>query len=178
LQPVLKTSVSTRLTDFALPDGYKPFDGDVANRIAEVLQADGIEGLPESVEELKSLFGVGWWKKDYEQATKLLESVGFTKDDDDKWLLPDGSPWTILINAPADFEVLSQRLAFSVVNEWQAFGINAEVRQLQGGPFWTNYSNGDFDVGSYWWPSSCAVSPDLYHNMETWHSTIRRSKSR
>jgi len=136
------------LTDFALPDGYKPFDGDVANRIAEVLQADGIEGLPESAEELKSLFGVGWWKKDYEQATKLLESVGFTKDDDDKWLLPDGSPWTILINAPADFEVLSQRLAFSVVNEWQAFGINAEVRQLQGGPFWTNYSNGDEGVST------------------------------
>lgn len=157
------------LKEFALPDGYKPFDDGVAERIAEQLVADGIEGLPETVEELKALFGVGWWKKDPAQATKLLESVGFSKNADGKWLLPDGSLWTILINAPADFEVLSQRLAFAVANEWQAFGINAEVRQLQGGPFWTNYSNGDFDAGSYWWPSSCAVAPDLFHNMATWH---------
>jgi len=157
------------LKDFALEDGYKPFDDGAAVRIAEALQADGVEGLPESVEDLQSLFGVGWWKKDYDQATKLLEGAGFSRNDDGKWLLPDGSEWTILINAPADFEVLSQRLAFAVVNEWKAFGINAEVRQLQGGPFWTNYNNGDFDVGSYWWPSSCAVAPDLHHNMETWH---------
>ena len=157
------------LTDFALPDGYKPFNPSVAESIVEQLKFDGVEGLPETTEELKALFGVGWWKKDYEQATKMLEGVGFSKDDDGKWLLPDGSPWTILINAPADFEVLSQRLAFAVANEWQAFGINAEVRQMQGGPFWTNYSNGDFDLGSYWWPSSCAVAPDLFHNLETWH---------
>ena len=157
------------LTDFALPDGYKPFNPSVAESIVEQLKFDGVEGLPETTEELEALFGVGWWKKDYEQATKMLEGVGFSKDDDGKWLLPDGSPWTILINAPADFEVLSQRLAFAVANEWQAFGINAEVRQMQGGPFWTNYSNGDFDLGSYWWPSSCAVAPDLFHNLETWH---------
>ncbi|MDC0434668.1 ABC transporter substrate-binding protein [bacterium] len=157
------------LTDFALPDGYKPFNPSVAESIVEQLKFDGVEGLPETTEELKALFGVGWWKKDYEQATKMLEGVGFSKDDDGKWMLPDGSPWTILINAPADFEVLSQRLAFAVANEWQAFGINAEVRQMQGGPFWTNYSNGDFDLGSYWWPSSCAVAPDLFHNLETWH---------
>jgi len=121
------------------------------------------------VEELKALFGVGWWKEDHEQAAKMLESVGFSKNSDGKWLLPDGTLWTILVNAPADFEVLSQRLAFAVVNEWQEFGINAEVRQLQGGPFWTNYSTGEYDASSQWWPSSCAVSPDLFHNMESWH---------
>jgi len=157
------------LKDFALPDGYKPFDDGVAGRIAEQLKADGVEGLPENAEELKALFGVGWWKEDHEQAAKMLESVGFSKNSDGKWLLPDGTLWTILVNAPADFEVLSQRLAFAVVNEWQEFGINAEVRQLQGGPFWTNYSTGEYDASSQWWPSSCAVSPDLFHNMETWH---------
>lgn len=157
------------LKDFELSDGYKPFDDGAALRIAEILKADGIEGLPESEAELKSLFGVGWWKKDYEQASKMLEAAGFSRDADGDWLKPDGTEWSILINAPADFEVLSQRLAFAVANEWQAFGINAEVRQLQGGPFWTNYNTGDYDVGSYWWPSSCAVAPDLYHNMETWH---------
>jgi len=157
------------LKDFALPDGYKPFDDGVAGRIAEQLKADGVEGLPENAEELKALFGVGWWKEDHEQAAKMLESVGFSKNSDGKWLLPDGTLWTILVNAPADFEVLSQRLAFAVVNEWQEFGINAEVRQLQGGPFWTNYSTGEYDASSQWWPSSCAVSPDLFHNMESWH---------
>lgn len=159
------------LTNFTLPDGYKPFDPGVAERIGAQLQADGIEGLPTTPEELKALFGVGWWKKDYVEAASLLESVGFTKDTENKWLQPDGKPWSILINAPADFEVLSQRLAFSVVKEWQAFGINVEVRQLQEGPFWSNYSTGDFDVGSYWWPTSCAVAPDLFHNMQAWNQS-------
>ena len=157
------------LQEFELSDGYKPFDDGAALRIAEILEADGIENLPETEDELRALFGVGWWKKDYEQAAKLLEGAGFSRDDDGSWLLPDGSEWSILINAPADFEVLSQRLAFAVANEWQAFGINAEVRQLQGGPFWTNYNLGDYEVGSYWWPSSCAVAPDLFNNMATWH---------
>ena len=115
------------------------------------------------------MFGVGWWKKDYDQAAKLLESVGFSKDGDGKWLQPDGKPWQVIINAPADFEVLSQRLAFATAAEWNKFGIQASVQQLQGGPFWTNYNTGDFTVGSYWWPSSCAIAPDLFHNMETWH---------
>lgn len=157
------------LKGFELPDGYKPFDDGTAIRIAEILRGEGIEGLPESDEELRSLFGVGWWKKDYEQAGKLLESVGFSKDADGSWLLPDGSPWRIVINAPVDFEVQSQRLAFAVANEWNKFGIQTSVQQMQGGPFWTNYNTGDFEVGSYWWPSSCAVAPDLFHNIETWH---------
>ncbi len=157
------------LGDFALPDGYKPFDPDVALRIAEWLRADGAEGLPETDEELRALFGVGWWKQDTEKAAELLESVGFSRDDDGKWLLPDGTPWTLFINAPADFEVLSQRLAFAVANVWRAFGVNVEVQQLQGGPFWTNYNTGDYQAGSYWWPNSCAVAPDLFHGLETWH---------
>lgn len=169
LMETYHTPMTDWLSDFALPDGYKPFDDGVAERIAAQITADGVEGLPETPEELKALFGVGWWKNDPEQAAKLLESVGFSRDDDDRWLTPDGEPWTIIINAPADFEVLSQRLAFAVANEWQRFGINTEVRQLQGGPFWTNYNTGDFDAGSYWWPSSCAVAPDLFHNLETWH---------
>lgn len=157
------------LQGFELPDGYKPFDDGAAARIAERLAADGIEGLPTDPNELRSLLGVGWWKKDYDQAAKLLESVGFSRNDDGKWLLPDGSPWQITINAPADFEVLSQRLAFAVANEWTKFGINASVQQLQNGPFWTNYSTGDYETSSHWWPSSCAIAPDLFHNMETWH---------
>lgn len=157
------------LRDFELPDGYKPFDDGAAERIAARLAEEGIEDLPESTDELRSLFGVGWWKKDYDQAAKLLESVGFNRDGDGNWLLPDGNPWKIVINAPADFEVLSQRLAFAVSNEWEKFGIDATVQQLQNGPFWTNYSTGDFEASSHWWPSSCAVAPDLFHNMETWH---------
>ena len=157
------------LRNFELPDGYKPFDDQAALRIAERLEGDGVEGFPTDPEEIKSLFGVGWWKKDYDQAAKLLESVGFSKDGDGKWLQPDGKPWQVIINAPADFEVLSQRLAFATAAEWNKFGIQASVQQLQGGPFWTNYNTGDFTVGSYWWPSSCAIAPDLFHNMETWH---------
>ena len=86
---------------------------------------------------------------------------------------PDGTPWKMVINAPADFEVQSQRLAFAVANEWRNFGIDVTVQQMQGGPFNTAYSTGNYDAGSYW-SSSCAIGPDLFVRLEGWHSRYIR----
>lgn len=156
------------LTEFAFEDGYKPFDPDFAVKIAETLKSQGVEGLPEDEQALVDLFGVGWWKYDPAKATELLEKNGFTKDANGKWLLPDGKPWQITINAPANFEVQSQRLAFAVADAWRAFGIDANVQQMEAGTFWSSWSNGTFQAGSYW--PGCGVAPDVWDNMNgAWH---------
>ncbi len=160
------------LKSFELGDGYKPFDPDYAVRLADRLRAEGIENIPEDPAAARELFGVGWWKHDPEQATKLLLDAGFTKDGD-TWLKPDGTPWEITIFAPADFEVQSQRLAFAVANEWSRFGIPTQVQQMQAGAFFTAENAGNYEVGSYW-GSSCGIIPDVFVRMEGWHKDYVR----
>jgi peptide/nickel transport system substrate-binding protein len=155
------------LKEFALPDGYKPFDAGYATRIAKRMTAEGVEGLPKGEAELRSLFGIGWWKHDPAKAGQLLESVGF-KRSRNQWMLPDGTPWRMTINAPADFEIQSQRLAFAVANEWKKFGVDVNVQQQQGGVFATEYSAGNFQAGSYW-NQTCGIGPDIWVRSEWWH---------
>ena len=159
--------MSAWLADFALPDGYKPFDPGFAARMGKRLAAEGVKGLPTDEAGLKALFGVGWWKYDPAQATKLIESVGFKKQGAG-WLKPDGSPWRLTINAPADFEIQSQRLAFAIANEWKKFGVDVNVQQQQGGVFQTEYASGNFEAGSYW-NQTCGIGPDLWVRLEWWH---------
>lgn len=164
--------MSQWLAEFTLEDGYKPFDPDYAIKLGEQLTAEGVEGIPQDPEQLRELLGVGWWKHDPEQATKLLLEAGFTNDGG-QWKKPDGTPFTITILAPADFEVQSQRLAFAVANEWTQFGIPTQVQQMQAGAFFTAENTGAYEVGSYW-GSSCAITPDLFVRMEAWHKDYVR----
>ena len=99
--------------------------------------------------------------------SKLLQDAGFKKTGNG-WMLPDGTPWKITINAPADFEVESQRLAFAVANEWKKFGIDVNVQQTAGGVFATEYATGNFQAGSYW-NQTCAIGPDVWVRLEWWH---------
>lgn len=168
VQNVYHKPLVPELMELTLPDGYKPFDPNFAVDIAQMLNEQGVgDNLPTTEEELIDLFGVGWWKYDVEQAAKLLESVGFTRNADGKWLLPDGTPWSIAINAPVDFEVQSGRLAFAVADSWSKFGIDATVNTLTAGTFWTAQGTGEFEAGSYW--PGCAIGADIYPNLNGWH---------
>ena len=88
------------LTAFRLDDGYAPFDPDVALRLADRLRHDGVENIPTDPAAVRDLFGVGWWKFDPAESGKLLESVGFKRGAGNRWMLPDGTPWKMTINAP------------------------------------------------------------------------------
>ena len=160
------------LAGLTLEDGYKPFDPDFAVRMAEQLRSEGVEGIPEDPAAVRDLLGVGWWKHDPEQAAKLLTAAGFTQSGNG-WNKPDGTPFTITIFAPADFEVESQRLAFAVANEWTQFGIPTNVQQMQAGAFFTAENTGAYEVGSYW-GSSCGIVPDPFVRMEGWHKDYVR----
>lgn len=155
------------LKGFELEDGYKPFDESYAKDIVEILKQQGVEGLPEGEQEIIDVFGVGWWKYDLEEAAKLLEKEGFTKDGD-TWKKPDGSVWEMSILAPADFEIQSMRLAFAVADSWNKFGVKATVVQQDSATFWNNEATGNFEAGSYW--PACGILPDTSVNMEHWNS--------
>jgi len=160
------------LKEFALPDGYKPFDAEYATNLAARLRAEGSADIPTDPEQVRDLLGVGWWKYDPAEAAKLLQSAGFKKQGT-HWMKPDGKPWTITINAPNDFEVESQRLAFAVANEWTSFGVPTKVQQMQDGPFFAAENSGNYEVGSYW-STSCAIIPDPFVRLEGLHKEYVR----
>ncbi len=168
VQNVYHKPLVDRLKAMTLPDGYAPFDTNYALDMAKIFQEQGVGGeLPTTDAELIDLFGVGWWKYDVDEAAKLLESVGFTRNADGKWLLPDGQPWSIAINAPSDFEVQSGRLAFAVADSWSKFGIDATVNSMTANSFWTASATGQYEAGSYW--PGCAIGADIYPNLSFWH---------
>jgi peptide/nickel transport system substrate-binding protein len=168
VQNVYHKPLVERLSAMTLPDGYAPFDPNFATDMAAIFNEQGVGGdLPATEEELIDLFGVGWWKYDVDQAAKLLEEVGFTRNADGKWLNPDGTPFSIAINAPSDFEVQSGRLAFAVADSWSKFGIDATVKPMTANTFWTESSTGQYQAGSYW--PGCAIGADIYPNLSFWH---------
>jgi peptide/nickel transport system substrate-binding protein len=152
------------LREFTLDDGYQPFDPDVATRIAAGF---GNASVPTDEEGAKELFGIGWWKFDPEQAAKLLEDVGFSRGADGRWRLPDGSPWTMTIVAPSNFEIQSSRLAFAVADQWRNFGIDVNVQAVEAGQFWSMWPTGNYDVGSYW--PGCGQIPDIWSYIDSFH---------
>jgi peptide/nickel transport system substrate-binding protein len=169
LQSTYHLPMQEWLEDFTLPDGYKPFDPDFAIQIGAILTENGVEGISTDPDELRSVFGVGWWKYDVEEAAKLLESVGFTRDADGKWLLPDGTPWTINIMSPVNYEAESERLSFAVAESWNKFGIDTVVDGADIGTWYGGTITGGYSVANQWF-NGCAIIPDLYTNMSSWHS--------
>lgn len=154
------------LKEYSFEDGYQPFDENLPFEMVELLQEEGVTDLPTEEEDIIANFGIGWWKYDTEKATELLEKNGFTLKDG-KWMTPSGEPFSIIISAPADFEVQSMRLAFAVADGWTKFGIDAQVQQFDSSTFWTNRGNGNFEAGAYW--PYCGDIADVTSNLRGWH---------
>ena len=145
------------MTNFALPDGFRPYDPNFASKLVTLLKQRGFQGLPTDPARISQLFGPGYFKYDAQEAAKLLKSVGF-KFSAGTWLLPNGNPWTINVNAPANFEPESGNQGFAIANQWKQFGINAVAQGMDSSTFWTNFSNGTYDAGAYW--SVAFLTPD------------------
>jgi peptide/nickel transport system substrate-binding protein len=154
------------LTNFALDDGYKPFNPNFAVEMTQYLKSQGVTGLPDTRQGQIDLFGVGWWKYDPEKATQLLTKHGFRLING-RWYKPDGSLWQIDLFSPKDFSVQSVRIAFAVAEQWKKFGIDVNVREMEAAPFWDANNTGNFAVGSYW--PACGSMPDVTSNISIWH---------
>ena len=156
------------LHSFALADGYRPFDDSYAKRVSSALRRTGTQGVPADRAGSEAAFGIGWWRFDRKEASKLLLHAGFIKSGR-QWLMPDRSVWSIAINAPAGFEVEPNSIAHAVAKQWQEFGIDARVVEMPPEAFFESATRGLFSAGAYW-AGSCAMGPDLLEELGDWHS--------
>ena len=122
---------------------------------------------------MRELLGVGWWKHDPEKAQQAAADAGFKKAGN-AWMQPDGTPFTITIIAPADFEVESQRLAFAVANEWTQFGIPTPTSsRCRPALFFTAENTGDYR-GRLLLGLDCAIGPTSVRAHGRWHKDYVR----
>jgi peptide/nickel transport system substrate-binding protein len=155
--------------DFALSDGYKPFNENFAVEMVDTLRQQGIQGLPTNTQAMKDIFGVGWWKYDPDQAERMLQRKGFRRNNAGKWLKPDGTPWQITLAGPSGFEVISERQAYAIVENWQKFGIDAVVRPCDTASFEALKSQGTVDCNISW--PSMSFMLDALAGLRTWDSS-------
>ncbi|MCD6546564.1 MAG: ABC transporter substrate-binding protein [Thermotogae bacterium] len=154
------------LKEFQFEDGYKPFDPDIPVRMAKYFKEKGYN-VPTDEKGAKEIFGIGWWKYDPKKAEELLKKVGFKRDENGKWLLPNGKPWSFSIICPSGYEVESERLAYAVAEQWRKFGIDVTTQPVEQGTFWPTYSFGTYEVGSYW--PGCGQIPDIWGELNDYH---------
>jgi peptide/nickel transport system substrate-binding protein len=162
------------LEEFTLDIGngetFQPFDPNASQRIVEYAKGRGYE-VPEDPAAQAKLFGYGWYKYAPDVAEKLLVKNGFSKNADGKWLLPDGTPWSI--------KCLTEHLVGHRHGRAQLRLGRAAVEEVwyrrrdlfQSEASAALNSTGDFDVSSNW-PAQepWGAGPDLYRVLNYYNS--------
>ncbi len=183
LSPVHIPSLGTYPRDFILPmepwlsefeldlgngETFKPYDPDAPQRIVEYVEGRGYV-VSDDPEAQNKAFGLGWYKYAPEEAAKLLEKHGFSKNDDGQWLLPDGTPWKIEAISRPDTSHLAFKNCAAAVQQWKQFGIDAE--HILSDNEAALVGNGEFDVSGSW-PAQepWGAGVDLYRVLDAYNS--------
>ena len=109
-------------------------------------------------------FGLGWWKADPAQAEKLMNSVGMMKDAEGFYTLPDGSPWTLELVIPSDWNKVMQRVGFSIADSWTKAGFRVNARQVDNGEFNTVQDTNSLLQTMVNWSTSCVFNTNFVNN--------------
>jgi len=158
------------LKEFSLDLGsgkFRPYDPETPFKLADRIKEKGIK-LPEDREEIKKIFGYGWWKHSPEAAEKLLIKNGFKKNDRGRWLLPDGTPWKLNLLCQGQTDPLTTRLAHNLAGQWRKFGI--DIRIEANALLWVIANSGKYDLAMTWPVETWGGHPDLFRYLEYWHS--------
>ena len=147
---------------------FKPYDPSATLRAAQYAKERGYE-VPDDINELKEMFGPGWWKYAPDVAEQLLLRNGFKRDKNGKWLLPDGTPWKISILCAPGVTNPQYRNALAASQQWRNFGINCSIVQNESFVNVTTYGN--YTVSTSW-PSNepWGGHLDLFRVFSPWHS--------
>ena len=144
----------------------KPYDPTVGERIAAMVRPQFGDAVPSDAAMINKSFGYGWWKKNEQAATELLESAGFTKQGG-KWFKPDGEQFKITINTFTDGVV--NRLGTDIAQQWTLAGIET-TPVADPVIFGTTLDLGQFDVATAWSIETWGGNPDLSFFLDSWHS--------
>jgi peptide/nickel transport system substrate-binding protein len=153
---------------------FKPYDPDVALRIADEARKSLGNLVPTDPKEIKKAIGVGWWKRDLKAAEALLLKNGFKRDAKGMWLLPDGQPWKMAVIAEGETRPIMTRAASMIAENWKEFGIDASL-DVRDNPTLTRLRNlGEYDADLSWTVETWGGHPDLFFFLESWHSSLYR----
>ena len=155
--------------DLGNGEKFKPFDPTIPFKIAEYARKRGYD-VPDDPELIRRKLCIGWWKYAPDAAEKLLKKHGFKRDKNGKWLLPDGTPWKIVILAATDVMNSQYKNPLAVAQQWKKFGIDVEIKQVPDLGTPTRY--GKFDAAGAPWPviEPWGGHPDLYRSFDPWYS--------
>lgn len=165
------------LTSFTIDVGdgetFAPYDPTAPQRVADNARSYGNE-FPADEEFITRTFGMGWYKYAPDIAEKLLIKNGFSRDGNNMWLLPDGTPWQISYMAGTVLSNHDARNAAAAVQQWKKFGIDAVMYNTENGDGLG--ATGDFDMGAGPWPAQepWGAGPDLYRVLDRWNSAYIR----
>ena len=159
------------LANFELDTGngmIKPYDPTISEQIAALVKPQWGDSIPDDADQLKRMFGFGWWKQDPAAAASLLQKAGFTKNGN-QWLKPDGTPFTIKLMVEGDNIPTLARAGTIIAQQWSMEGIQTTV-DVAGPTNGQRLGGGDFDVAIYWTVETWGGHPDLSFFLESYHS--------
>jgi len=167
------------LKEFSIKVGdktFKPYDPTIPDKIAQMVKYTFGYKMPDDPKEIRKRIGYGWWKYSPETAGELLKSVGFKKDKNGKWLLPNGKPWKINILCESATRSVMTRAAIAVAEQWRKFGIDAQIEAVEPSMLWNRMSYAEDPDTVYWaWCiETWGGHPDLFWFLESWHSDYYR----
>jgi peptide/nickel transport system substrate-binding protein len=146
---------------------FNVYDPTIGEQIAAWAEEQGYTVPGDPVE----VFGYGWWKFAPDVAERLLTNNGFSRDGSGNWLKPDGTPWTMDLQAAPD-ENDAFRMATAASDMWSEFGIDVNLQGLERSIWDQNRQVGQFEVNTPWysianpdgdgWPVLQQLHPKYY----------------
>jgi peptide/nickel transport system substrate-binding protein len=161
------------LQGFELDTGkqtIKPYDPTAGSQIAAMLRPSMGDQIPTDPAQIAASFGAGWWKPNPQAAGELLQRAGFSKQGD-KWMTPDGKPFTIHITVEGDGRPVMTRAGSMIAQQWRQFGIDATTVVAQG-TMADRRSAGDFEAMIGWSVETWGGHPDLSYFLDSWHAAF------
>lgn len=148
---------------------FKPYNANMGKEIADSLRPSMGAQIPTDRKQIDAAFGMGWWNPNPAAAKELLERAGYKKVGD-KWMTPDGKPFTIRVMVEGESRPIMTRAGSMIVQNWRQFGIDAKVDVAQGTLMLTRRAAGDFDTMIGWSVETWGGHPDLSFFLDSWHS--------